>query len=62
MHYTLEIMVFYLLQTQTAMVTNALGMKKCNRLFVFSHFIYNFMFDKLENNFLLYMIISIYSI
>lgn len=45
-----------------AMVTDALEMKKkmqsslCFQPFLF----YYFMFNKLENNFLLYMIISIY--
>lgn len=44
-----------------AMVTDALGMKKCNHHSVFSHLLfYDFMFDKLENNFLLYIILSTY--
>lgn len=42
-----------------AMVTDALGMKK-NAIIILFSAIYYFMFDKLENNFLLYIIISTY--
>lgn len=44
-----------------AMVTDALGMKKCNRHFCFQLFVFDyFLFDKLEKKFLLYMIISLH--
>lgn len=51
----------YLLQTLNGHGYRCLGNEKCNRHFCFQLFVFDyFLFDKLENKFLLYMIISLH--
>lgn len=56
---SLDDITFYLLQTLNGHGYRCLGNEKMQSSFCFQPFLfYYFMFDKLENNFLLYMIIS----
>lgn len=58
--HSLDNITFYLLQTLNGHGYRCLGNEKMQSSFCFQPFLfYYFMFDKLENNVLLYMIISI---